>query len=124
MRSLRLAVVGACPMPRDLTWSAPVTDRRPHHRRRRRLPGSGLAGAASVQTCPGLACAPAPAATAGADAARVVAGDTADLATASWWRDAMDVDERHRTATGKGITVAVINGPLNAQVRLACEAVG
>lgn len=51
-----------------------------------------------------------------AGAARVVGNDTADLATASWWRDAMDVDEMQRTATGKGITVAVIDGPFNDQV--------
>ncbi|WP_406831434.1 S8/S53 family peptidase [Pedococcus sp. KACC 23699] len=49
-------------------------------------------------------------------AAGVVADDAADLARASWWRDAMGVDEMQRTATGKGITVAVIDGPFNAQV--------
>ncbi len=104
------------------------------HPRRRRLASATAAttvgllllapaiARATPATSPATTMASAPAAAAArpavgiAGAARVVAGDTADLATASWWREAMDVEEMQRTATGKGITVAVIDGPFNAQV--------
>lgn len=33
-----------------------------------------------------------------------------------WWRKAMGVDELHRSGTGKGITVALIDGPIDSSV--------
>lgn len=52
----------------------------------------------------------------GGIASVVGAGGASELAAASWWYAAMDVAQMHRTATGKGVTVAVIDGPFNAQV--------
>lgn len=39
------------------------------------------------------------------------AGDALD--EGQWWRAAMGVDELHRSGSGKGITVAVIDGPID-----------
>ena len=39
------------------------------------------------------------------------------LEDASWWWDAMGVDELHRAGTGRGVTVAVIDTPINPDVR-------
>ncbi|MFC7489262.1 MULTISPECIES: S8 family peptidase [unclassified Knoellia] len=33
-----------------------------------------------------------------------------------WWRAAMGVEELHRTGTGKGVTVALIDGPIDSSV--------
>ena len=58
-----------------------------------------VAGAAATAT---LACAP----SASAD----------PLDDGQWWRAAMGVDELHRTGAGQGVTVAVIDGPIDSSV--------
>ncbi len=55
-------------------------------------------------------------------AAAVPAAPVARVASAvqplpgEWWWSAMGIDELHRTGTGKGVTVAVIDGPIDSTV--------
>lgn len=79
--------------------------------RRARTHATALA-LALVATAGGAAAAPA---TAG-----VLAGAPDRLSAAAspgeWWRTAMGVDELNRRGTGKGVTVALIDGPIDADV--------
>ncbi|KGN35017.1 hypothetical protein N802_01325 [Knoellia sinensis KCTC 19936] len=48
--------------------------------------------------------------------AAIPSASAASLDEGQWWRAAMGVDELHRSGTGKGITVAVIDGPIDSSV--------
>ncbi|WP_035940446.1 S8 family peptidase [Knoellia aerolata] len=67
--------------------------------RLRRATALAVAGAAALATLVGVP-------SASADA----------LEDGQWWRAAMGVDELHRTGAGQGVTVAVIDGPIDASV--------
>jgi subtilisin family serine protease len=44
------------------------------------------------------------------------AADTDGFGKDAWWYKAMRIDQAHQTATGKGVTVAVIDGPIDPTV--------
>ena len=69
----------------------------------------GLAASLAVGLVPAAAATPAQA---GSSPSRLAAKDT----PSTWWYDAMGYDEIHRGGTGRGITVAVIDGPLDPDV--------
>ncbi|GIL35741.1 S8/S53 family peptidase [Phycicoccus sp. DTK01] len=79
--------------------------------RRARAHATALA-LALVATAAGAVAAPATAGTLAGAPDRV----SAAASPGEWWRSAMGVDELNRRGTGKGVTVAVIDGPIDADV--------
>ncbi len=79
--------------------------------RRARVPATVLA-LALVATTGGAAAASATAGTLAGAPDRL----SAAASPGEWWRTAMGVDELNRRGTGQGVTVAVIDGPIDADV--------
>ncbi|QKE85340.1 S8/S53 family peptidase [Arthrobacter sp. NEB 688] len=71
-----------------------------------------VVAAALVAAASGVAAVPATAGTTAGAPYRL----SAAASPGEWWRSAMGVDELNRRGTGKGVTVAVIDGPIDADV--------
>jgi subtilisin family serine protease len=88
--------------------------RRGRRARPRRL--SLVAGASALLVGALAGGAPAASATSAEAPAGTLRADKADALPGMWWYDAMNIDEAHKEVTGKGVTIAVIDGPVDPTV--------